>query len=79
VVIDGVWATVGSSNMDWRSVLHNAEANIVVVDHGFAARLEELFRGDAEQSREVTYESWSRRPFVARATEWFARKLEFML
>lgn len=79
VVIDGVWATVGSSNMDWRSILHNAEANVVVVDRGFAARMEELFRCDVEQSREVTHESWSQRPLVSRATEWIARKLEFLL
>ena len=32
VVVDGVWSTIGSSNMDWRSLLHNAEANVVIVD-----------------------------------------------
>ena len=31
-VIDGLWTTVGSSNLDWRSFLHNAEANLVVLD-----------------------------------------------
>jgi cardiolipin synthase len=79
VVIDGVWATVGSSNMDWRSILHNAEANVVVLGNDFAGRMEELFRCDLEQRHEVTYERWARRGYLSRATEWVARKVEFLL
>ena len=79
VVIDGVWATVGSSNMDWRSILHNAEANVVLLDALFGARMEELFRCDLAQSEELSYERWTRRGVFARSTEWIARKLEFLL
>jgi cardiolipin synthase A/B len=79
VVIDGVWATVGSSNMDWRSILHNAEANVVVLNEEFGARMEELFGCDVGQSEEITYERWARRGVISRATEWVARKLEFLL
>lgn len=43
VLIDGVWATVGSSNMDWRSFLHNAEANVVIIDRRFGAEMESMF------------------------------------
>lgn len=38
-VVDGQWATVGSSNIDPLSLLVNLEANVVVRDAGFAARL----------------------------------------
>ncbi len=38
-VVDGQWATVGSSNIDPLSLLVNLEANVVVEDAGFAARL----------------------------------------
>ncbi len=38
-VVDGHWATVGSSNIDPLSLLVNLEANVVVHDEGFAARL----------------------------------------
>ncbi|MGM9484275.1 cardiolipin synthase ClsB [Roseateles sp. NT4] len=38
-VVDGHWATVGSSNIDPLSLLVNLEANVVVEDAGFAARL----------------------------------------
>ena len=40
-VVDGQWATVGSSNIDPLSLLVNLEANVVVRDAGFAARLAE--------------------------------------
>ena len=79
VVVDGVWATVGSSNMDWRSILHNAEANVVVVDREFGTRMEELFHCDADASEEVTLQRWMRRSWTSRLTEWAARKLEFLL
>ncbi|MFG6468809.1 cardiolipin synthase ClsB [Roseateles sp. BYS87W] len=38
-VVDGEWATVGSSNIDPLSLLVNLEANVVVRDAGFAAAL----------------------------------------
>jgi cardiolipin synthase len=79
VVIDGVWATIGSSNMDWRSILHNAEANVVVLDRDFGAKMEELFECDMRASQEVSLQRWSGRSWTLRASEWFARKLEFLL
>ncbi len=79
VVIDGVWTTVGSSNMDWRSFLHNAEANVIVVDRYLGARMEAMFAQDIAASEELSYETWMRRGWTARCTEWLARKLEFLL
>jgi cardiolipin synthase len=38
-VIDGHWATVGSSNLDPFSLLLSMEANVVVDDEGFAKKL----------------------------------------
>jgi cardiolipin synthase A/B len=78
-VIDGVWATVGSSNLDWRSMLHNAEANVVILDRVFAAEMQRLFLADIEQSRAITFDDWARRGLLARSGEWLARKLEFLL
>ncbi|HET9023219.1 MAG TPA: phospholipase D-like domain-containing protein [Burkholderiaceae bacterium] len=79
VVIDGVWSTVGSSNMDWRSFLHNAEANVVIVDRDFGQRMEELFQCDVRASEEVTLDRWASRRWTSRLSEWMARKLEFLL
>lgn len=38
-VVDGRWATVGSSNLDPLSLSLNLEANLVIVDAGFGAEL----------------------------------------
>jgi cardiolipin synthase len=79
VVIDGIWTTIGSSNIDWRSLLHNAEANVVVLDSGVGAEFETLFARDISESLELDLQRWSTRGWRARASEWFARKLEFFL
>ena len=44
MVVDGVWATVGSANLDYRSLAINEEINLVVYDAGFAGQLDNLFR-----------------------------------
>lgn len=78
-VIDGVWATVGSSNLDWRSILHNAEANVVVLDPGFAGELEAAFWRDVGCCTEITPQAWQQRGWLPRAQEWLARRFEFFL
>lgn len=52
-VIDGVWSTIGTFNLDYRSLRSNLEVNVSVMDEGFAALLEASFTRDLEQSREV--------------------------
>lgn len=69
MVIDSMWATVGSTNLDRRSFELNEELNLVVYDAGIARRLEQVFVKDLEESRRVTYEDWRRRGFIARVLE----------
>ena len=78
-VIDGVWASIGSSNADWRSVLHNAEANLVMLDREFAAELERVFRADVRLARSIDAERWQRRSRWRRWQESLARRFEFLL
>jgi len=78
-VIDGVWSTVGSTNVDWRSFVHNAEANLIVLGVDFGARMEELFRRDVDHSIEIDPQAWPRRGAAARMKEWFARRWEYLL
>lgn len=49
-VIDGQWATVGSSNLDYRSFLHNDEANAVVLGHAFGKQMQTMFMADLEKA-----------------------------
>ncbi len=52
-VVDGEWATVGSSNIDPLSLLLNLEANVVVHDGEFAAALGQRFDEAIAVSQEV--------------------------
>jgi len=42
-VVDGVWSTVGSTNLDWRSFLDNDEVNAVVIGRDFGTRMQAMF------------------------------------
>ncbi|MEO5656279.1 MAG: cardiolipin synthase [Nitrospiria bacterium] len=78
-VIDGVWSTVGSANLDWRSFLHNEEVNAVILGGEFADRMEALFQKDLAASRRVTLKEWKTRPFIHRVKETMGRIMEYWL
>jgi cardiolipin synthase len=78
-VIDGVWSTIGSTNLDMRSFLHNDELNAVVLSVDFAERMDELFRRDLEESVEINAEQWRQRGLRQRMREWTARIFEYWL
>ena len=66
-VVDGRWATVGSSNIDPFSLWLAREGNIVVRDAGFAAAVRDnLLREIAHGARLVPRAAWIRQSFVAR-------------
>src|SRR5262245_31363713 len=75
IVIDGVWSTVGSTNLDNRSFALNEELNVVTYNRGVARRLEEAFKEDVARSQEVTYDQWKRRGIKARLFEWLVAPL----
>jgi len=78
-VIDGVWSTVGSTNMDLWSFLRNDEVNAVILGRGFASQMELLFEKDIEDSHQIRLEQWEKRNFSERAKEWLARLLQYWL
>ena len=78
-VIDGVWSTVGSTNLDWRSFLHNQELSAVILGTDFGAKMRDAFERDLGVSDQVTLESWRKRPVTTRMKEAFARLWEYWL
>ena len=78
-LIDGVWATVGSTNLDWRSFLHNRELDAVVLGTEFGKQLQAMFEKDLAESDEITLDAWQKRPLQMRAKEVFARVWEYWL
>jgi cardiolipin synthase len=78
-LIDGIWATVGSTNLDWRSFLHNHELNAVVLGSEFGKQVQTMFARDLAESDEITLEQWRQRGLNLRLKEWFARVWEYWL
>jgi cardiolipin synthase len=78
-VIDGTWSTVGSTNLDMRSFLHNKEVNVIVLGQDFGREMEGAFRDDLLDSTEITLEGWERRPMGQRIQDWMARRLAYWL
>jgi cardiolipin synthase len=78
-VIDGVWSTVGSTNLDWRSFLHNQEVNAVVLGTEFGDRMRAAFTRDLAQSGQITLEKWRHRPAGVRVKERLARVWQYWL
>ena len=79
VVIDGIWSTVGSTNMDLRSFFLNDEVNAVVLGRGFAKQMEALFENDLQASDEIKLSTWKKRPLMTKVKEDFARLFRYWL
>jgi cardiolipin synthase len=76
IVIDGIWATVGSTNLDYRSFRLNDELNLVAYDREFAAELEKTFRDDLVYSKRIDLASWQDRGLRERMFELLAIPFE---
>jgi cardiolipin synthase len=64
IVADGWWSKVGSTNLNFSSLIANWEIDLVVEDTDFARQMEELFEEDISNSREVRLEGSGRRQRV---------------
>ncbi len=71
MIVDSMWATVGSTNFDNRSLAMNDELNVIFYDEPIAKRLEEIFLTDLSHSTKVSREHLENRG-------WFARFLGFL-
>ena len=69
IVVDGAWCTIGSYNLDQRSLQYNWEVALSIADDDAAFTLEERFARDLLLCREVDPAEWRRRPFWQRVWE----------
>jgi cardiolipin synthase len=69
--VDGVWCSVGSYNLDSRSLIYNWEVTLAVLDPAVAGRLEQKFRDDLELSEPVDPTRWRRRGALEKLRERF--------
>jgi cardiolipin synthase A/B len=77
--IDGVWSCVGSTNLDWRSFLHNDEIDATILGREFAGQMQAAFAADLEESEAIDLERWEDRSLQLRLKEWAARLAEYWL
>lgn len=69
MVVDGAWASMGSTNLDRRSFAYNREANLNIFDEAFATEMEKVFETDLARSKRVILEEWVKRPFHEKVLE----------
>jgi cardiolipin synthase len=61
LMVDDIWAVIGSTNFDYRSFSINDEVNLAVMDAALTRRVALDFERDLSQSREITYAEWSQK------------------
>jgi cardiolipin synthase len=76
MVVDDIWATVGTANFDNRSFSLNEETNVCFYDPGLVDQMRDIFQADLSMSEKVTLEAWRSRGLAQRASEWVAAVLQ---
>jgi cardiolipin synthase len=66
-------------NFDNRSLAFNDESNLLVLDDTFGASVRDMFLDDLTRSREVTLETFRKRPRQERLLEWGASRVARVL
>ncbi len=79
ILVDGKWASLGSANLDWRSLHLNFEATCVLHTPELIAELEQAFVNDLQDSVRVEAHAFAGRPFGSRLMENACRLLSPVL
>ncbi|WEH13670.1 phospholipase D-like domain-containing protein [Streptomyces sp. VNUA24] len=69
ITVDGVAALIGSTNFNRRSLDHDEEIMLAVLDDAFTSTLDDHFDADVQVSEPVRAGRWKRRSAVQRARE----------
>jgi cardiolipin synthase len=76
MVVDGRWATIGTTNFDSRSFAFNEENNVSFFSPDLVARLAAAFEADVAESDRVALETWKRRSVGRKCIELLASVLQ---
>ena len=79
IITDGVFSSVGTANLDFRSLETNFEVNAMIYDEQIAGILAAQFLEDQEKSEMIILEEWQKRPRINKIKESFSRILSPML
>lgn len=78
-VADDEWASVGSTNLDFRSFEHNFEANAFFYDEKTVCTLKEIFLEDMRKCMTLSQKIWDKRSFKNKIVESVVRLLAPLL
>ena len=79
IVVDGIFSSVGTANLDFRSLETNFEVNAMIYDEEIAGVLSVQFLEDQDKSELIVLEEWIKRPRINKIKESFSRLLSPML
>jgi cardiolipin synthase len=70
-LFDQCWSIIGSTNLDYQSLIYNDEGNIGILDVSFASKMAGIFEEDLNHSAKIDEAAWRRRPFLEKLKEHF--------
>jgi cardiolipin synthase len=70
-VFDNYWSIIGSTNLDYQSLMYNDEGNIGILEASFASKMAEMFEEDLKHSIRIDLKDWRSRPFSQKIKEHF--------
>ena len=68
-ICDDKYAIVGTINMDYRSLYLHFENAVLLINDKNIITMKENFLKDLEESKEITYENWSKRSIFAKVLQ----------
>jgi cardiolipin synthase A/B len=68
---DRCWSIIGSTNLDYQSLIYNDEGNIGILNVGFGSKIDGVFEEDLKYALKIDREHWAKRPFLDKLKEHF--------
>lgn len=70
-LFDQYWSIIGSTNLDYQSLMYNDEGNVGILDEGLASKMAHIFGEDLKHSTRIDLKDWHRRPWLEKIKEHF--------
>jgi cardiolipin synthase len=70
-LFDQSWSIIGSTNLDYQSLVYNDEGNVGILHQGIGKKFAQIFQEDLKNSRRIQLREWLRRPFSDKLKEHF--------
>jgi cardiolipin synthase len=70
---------VGSTNLNYRSLFHDLELDMLLDDSALVKQMEQRFRHDVAASVEITLRNWQQHPWLLKLLGWLSRFLRYWL